>query len=140
MPIASLVDDARKVRLATAETIFGLSWFLLDGGWLMAWKPLSYPCILIAVVSAGARFLWLERERVAMHVAASECAWLAMNAFWIIEDFESIPWCKTTAKVCLLLGLVILARAFFISRGEIQNILFRPIRRLRLMFQSEPKV
>ena len=139
MPIALSVDDARKVRLGTAETIFGLSWFLLDGGWLMAWRPLSYPCIVIAVASAGARFIWLERERIAMHIAASECAWLAMNAFWVVGDLESIPWCIVTAKVCLLLGLLILARAFLISRGEVQTLLFRPIRRLRVLLHIEPK-
>jgi hypothetical protein len=134
------VTDTRKIRLGAAETILGLSWFLLDGGWLMGWRWLSYPLIVVAVGSAIARFIWIEKERDALHVAASECAWLAMNAFWIVGDFESIPWCITTAKICLLAGLLILARAFLISRGGVQSLLFRPIRRLRVFLHSEPKM
>jgi hypothetical protein len=133
------VDEARKLRLGTAETMFGLSWFLLDGGWLMGWRLMSYPFIVIAVASAIARFFWLEEGRVAMHVAASECAWLAMNVFWVLGDFETIAGCIIAAKIFLLLGLIILARTFMISPGGVKEILLRPIRRLRVMLHHGTK-
>lgn len=137
--VSGAVSETQKIRLGIAETIFGLSWFLMDGGWLMGWRFLSYPLIVIAVASAVARFLWLEQDRVARHTATSECAWLAMNSFWVVGDFEGLSWCVTTAKFCLLAGVLILARAFMISRHETKELLFRPIKRLRLMFHTEPR-
>lgn len=59
---------------------------------------------------------------------------------WIVGDFEKIDWCIATVKIFLGAGLLILARAFLLSRGGIQNLLFRPIRRLRFMFHKEEKV
>jgi hypothetical protein len=111
----------------------------MDGSWLMTWRYVSYPLIVIAVGSAVARFIWLEEGRVAMHVAASECAWLAMNAFWIIGDFHSLPWCITSAKIFLLAGIIILARTFMVSPQGVKDVIFRPIRRLRLMLQNGTK-
>ena len=131
--VSTSVNDTRKIRLGAAETTFGLSWFILDGSWLMNWRWLAYPVMVIAVASALARFIWLEKERVAIHVAASECAWLAMNAFWIVGDFEKIPWCITAAKIFLVLGLLILAKAYLLSRDRVQNLILRPIRRLRFL-------
>lgn len=130
------MNDESKVSLARVETILGISWFLLDGGWLMGWRFLSYPFIAFAIAAAIARFIWLEEGRVALLVASAECAWLAMNAFWVIGDFEKIAWCITVAKICLVAGLILLGASFAVSREEIRERLFRPLRRLRLMLQS----
>ena len=102
----------------------------------MGWRPFSYIFIAIAVAAAAVRFIWLEEGRAAMLVAVAECAWLAMNAFWVVGDFEKITWCITTAKICLVSGLIVLGAALMGGREEVRALFFRPLRRLRLMLQN----
>lgn len=122
-----------RQRRRTLEALCVLSWFLMDGCWLLGWAPGAYafaaPAFVVALALAGLA------HGPALLVALIDVAWLAMNASWAIGDLAGVPGAVVVAKWCFVVGVALCVMAY-LAMGHLP-ILGR-VRMLRFLTDPRP--
>jgi hypothetical protein len=123
----------QRDKLAFAETIGSVLWFVMDGFWMLelalAAKAMVLPTLIVNLLA----FRFAKRSFGQLSVVAAMNCWLVMNIFWMLGDLAKDPRPIAVARVMFVLGIVLLglAVAWGATRPERLTTVLAHFRRFR---------
>lgn len=127
-------ETARARRLVVLETLGSVSWFVMDGCWMLGLGGLARAMAVPTVATQLIAFRYTSRSPVELAVTGSVNCWVAMNVFWMFADLDDRPGLYPAAHIAFGagLGLLLLAAVRARSAGELLKTALRRFRRLRM--------
>jgi hypothetical protein len=128
------LNESARGRLAVLETIGSLSWFLMDGCWMLGLGGAAYTLVPPTLALHWAAFRYTERSVVEMSVTASVNCWVLMNVLWMVADLDGRSALLVPARLAFAAGLALLLLAGLRARaaGDLLRSALGRFRRLRM--------
>src|SRR3989338_1943806 len=124
----------RDKKLEMFETLCTISWFLLDGSWMLQWPIAVGVLICPAIFFNFMTFFYIERHSGSVLAVMAVNSWLLMNIFWAVADIYHMSISMAYAKLMFWSGLGFLLTGLAIHRDYKQYVflVFYRFRRLRI--------
>ncbi|MBL7714123.1 MAG: hypothetical protein JNL01_01570 [Bdellovibrionales bacterium] len=112
------------------DTVNSLSWFLMDGFWMLGVPKLGYFFILPTIVT-GFLLLLVEKRPAITLINVAIFFWILMNTFWMLSETLQNPTLLLVARISFGLGVSAILVAAFVSKDLRDT--FSHFRRFRVL-------
>lgn len=112
------------------DTVNSLSWFLMDGFWMLGLPKVGYIFILPTLIT-GFLLLFVEKRPAVTLINVAIFFWILMNTFWMLSESLQNPTLLLASRMSFGLGGASILIAAFVSKDLRDT--FSHFRRFRVL-------